>query len=88
MGRYSKKSELTGSQSVLDAEKEARNARKILAIMGAGTTALVAKSLNRNYLGIELNPDYIKIAEERISLKTNKIQIKITNNQILTLWQM
>jgi site-specific DNA-methyltransferase (adenine-specific) len=35
--------------------------------MGSGTTALVAKKLNRNYLGIELNPEYIEIAERRIS---------------------
>lgn len=35
--------------------------------MGAGTTALVAKKLGRNYLGIELNEAYIKIAEDRIS---------------------
>lgn len=35
--------------------------------MGAGTTAIVAKKLGRNYLGIELNPDYIKISNERIS---------------------
>jgi DNA modification methylase len=34
--------------------------------MGAGTTALVAKKLNRNYIGFELNPDYIKIAEKRL----------------------
>lgn len=34
--------------------------------IGAGTTAVVAKVLGRNYLGIELNPAYIKIAEERI----------------------
>jgi len=34
--------------------------------MGAGTTALVAKRLGRNFLGIELNPEYIKIAENRI----------------------
>lgn len=34
--------------------------------MGAGTTGVVAKKLDRNYLGIELNPEYIKIAEERI----------------------
>lgn len=33
---------------------------------GAGTTGLVAKRLNRNYIGIELNPEYIKIAEKRI----------------------
>jgi len=35
--------------------------------MGAGTTALVAKELGRNYVGIELNPDYIKIAEKRLN---------------------
>lgn len=34
--------------------------------MGAGTTALVAKKLNRNYVGFELNAEYIKIAEKRI----------------------
>lgn len=34
--------------------------------MGAGTTALVAKKLNRQFIGFELNPDYIKIAENRL----------------------
>lgn len=38
--------------------------------MGAGTTGLVAKKLGRNYLGIELNPEYIKIAEDRIAGQT------------------
>lgn len=35
--------------------------------MGAGTTAVVAKKLDRNFIGIELNPDYIKIAEQRLA---------------------
>jgi len=34
--------------------------------MGSGTTAVVARKLNRNYLGIELNPEYVKLSEERI----------------------
>jgi DNA modification methylase len=34
--------------------------------MGAGTTAVVARKLNRNYIGFELNPDYIAIANQRI----------------------
>ena len=34
--------------------------------MGAGTTAVVARKLNRNYIGFELNPEYVKIAERRI----------------------
>lgn len=33
---------------------------------GAGTTGLVARKLNRNFIGIELNPEYIKIAETRL----------------------
>jgi len=34
--------------------------------MGSGTTALVAKKLNRHFLGIELNPAYIEIANRRL----------------------
>jgi len=34
---------------------------------GAGTTGLVAWKLGRKYIGIELNPEYIKIAEKRLS---------------------
>jgi DNA modification methylase len=37
--------------------------------MGAGTTALVAQKLKRNFLGIELNPEYIKIAKWRLAQK-------------------
>lgn len=33
---------------------------------GAGTTGVVAKKLGRDFIGIELNPEYIKIAEARI----------------------
>lgn len=35
--------------------------------MGSGTTALVAASLGREWLGIELNPDYISMAMKRIN---------------------
>lgn len=35
--------------------------------MGAGTTALVSRKLNRNYVGFELNPEYIKIANKRLA---------------------
>jgi len=34
---------------------------------GSGTTGFVAKKLNRKYIGIELNPEYIKIAEKRLA---------------------
>jgi len=33
---------------------------------GAGTTALVSKMNKRNYIGIELNPKYVKLSEKRL----------------------
>lgn len=33
---------------------------------GSGTTGAAARELGRHYIGIELNPDYCKLAEERI----------------------
>ena len=33
---------------------------------GSGTTGLVARKLLRNWIGIELNPEYVKIAEKRL----------------------
>lgn len=35
--------------------------------MGSGTTAKAAKILNRNYLGSEINQEYIKIIEKRLN---------------------
>jgi DNA modification methylase len=34
--------------------------------IGAGTTVLVAKEFGRNHIGIELNSEYVKMAEERL----------------------
>lgn len=36
---------------------------------GAGTTGLVAAELGRNCMGIELNPEYARIAAERLGLR-------------------
>jgi site-specific DNA-methyltransferase (adenine-specific)/modification methylase len=38
--------------------------------MGSGTTAIAAENLNRKWIGVDNNPAYIKIANERI--KQNK----------------
>ena len=34
--------------------------------MGSGTTGMVAKQLDRHYVGIELNPEYTELAYARI----------------------
>ena len=35
--------------------------------MGSGTTGVACKELNRNFIGIELNPDYFDIAWKRVN---------------------
>lgn len=35
--------------------------------MGSGTTAVVARKLDRNYIGFELNPEYVEISNKRIA---------------------
>ena len=41
---------------------------------GSGTTGIVAAKLNREYIGIELNPEYIEI----INRRTSNIQLTLT----------
>jgi site-specific DNA-methyltransferase (adenine-specific) len=40
--------------------------------MGSGTTALAAMDLKRNYIGIDFNEDYCKIADIRIKANGKK----------------
>jgi site-specific DNA-methyltransferase (adenine-specific) len=41
--------------------------------LGSGTTSVVAKKLNRSYVGIEMNEEYCLWAEKRLELaETNK----------------
>lgn len=46
--------------------------------MGSGTTGVVSKKLNRNFVGIEIDEKYFKIAEKRI--KSTKIRPSIFAN--------
>lgn len=44
--------------------------------MGSGTTAIACEKTARNWMGIELNEDYIKIAKKRLDLyKNNKLEL-------------
>lgn len=45
--------------------------------MGAGTTAMVAKQEGRKYIGFELNPNYIEIAERRIASVPDELEFEI-----------
>ena len=39
--------------------------------IGSGSTAIAAKLLNRDYIGYELNPEYVEIAKNRLKNETN-----------------
>lgn len=41
--------------------------------MGSGTTGIVARTFNRNYVGCELNPEYHKMSERRIQNEGEKL---------------
>lgn len=43
--------------------------------MGSGTTAVVAQALKRDYIGIEISPDYCKMAEERVERNREKSEV-------------
>jgi len=46
--------------------------------MGSGTSAVVAKKLNRNFIGFELNKDYCKIAQNRLKkLENDQLSLKL-----------
>lgn len=42
---------------------------------GSGTTAVVAMGLNRNFIGIEISPDYCKISEGRLEKNKNNSEL-------------
>lgn len=44
---------------------------------GSGTTLSVAKRLNRKSIGIELNPDYCRLAQNRVSNVSIPMELKI-----------
>ena len=53
--------------SLIDRIVSSTNAKIILdPFMGSGTTAISAMNFDRNFIGIDISPEYCKMAEERI----------------------
>ena len=48
--------------------------------LGSGTTALIAGKLKRNWLGIEINPEYCETSEDRINNLFRESDEKIQNS--------
>ncbi len=45
--------------------------------MGSGTTAISALNFNRNYVGIDLSPEYCEMARKRIEQHKKKLESKL-----------
>lgn len=56
-----------GWRSSCKCDKEPIPAIVLDPFMGSGTTALVARKLLRHYIGFDLNPDYVKMAQDRLN---------------------
>lgn len=48
--------------------------------MGSGSTGVACKNTNRNFIGIELDEDYFRVATERINDTQTRLNIKKTIN--------
>ena len=44
---------------------------------GSGSTLIAAKKLGLNYIGIELNPEYITIAEARLKAVESQLPLSL-----------
>jgi DNA modification methylase len=65
-GHPNEKPEILVSRFVLTSSYE--NEVVLDPFIGSGTTAVVCKKLNRRYIGIEKNPEYIEMAKKRLSV--------------------
>jgi site-specific DNA-methyltransferase (adenine-specific) len=43
---------------------------------GSGTTLKVAKMNNRNYLGVDINEEYCRIARQRLAMVLDKRELE------------
>ena len=57
--------------------------------MGTGTTAVAAKKMGRNYVGVDMDKEYVKIAEKNTKecsvVKVNNRYVSLYLNQIRTM---
>ena len=68
-------SKTLGWQSSCKCNKEPSPAIVLDPFMGSGTTGLVARKLLRHYIGFELNPEYVKMAQDRLSCIPQRLEL-------------
>jgi len=48
--------------------------------VGSGTVAVASKELGRNYIGVDINPEYVELAKRRLGVSSKKEAEKTTKN--------
>jgi hypothetical protein len=63
----------TGYEQACECETDETQSGVVLdPFAGAGTTCLVAKELDRRFLGVELNPEYVAMAQKRVGITVDE----------------
>ena len=74
--------ERTGWVQVCDCDTNETGAGVVLdPFAGAGTTCMVAKDLGRRFVGIELNPDYVALAQKRAGVTVDEPERLLDENE-------
>jgi len=74
--------ETGGWSQACDCEADATEPGIVLdPFAGAGTTCLVAKELGRRFIGIDLNPEYVAIAQKRVGLTVDQPELLLEDGE-------
>jgi hypothetical protein len=86
-GEYQNQTKSLGWQKTCKCETDAVVPATVLdPFAGAGTTLLVSKRLGRRSIGIELNPEYIKLIERRLEHYHKPAPPPVKTDTILSLF--
>jgi len=64
------------SERLIKSAKPNKNGLVLVPFAGSGSECVIAKKLNIDYLGFEINPDYIQIAEARLKETPKQLTLK------------
>jgi SAM-dependent methyltransferase len=75
-------SEVGGWEQDCDCETDETKAGLVLdPFAGAGTTCLVAKRLGRRFIGIDLNPEYVAMAQKRVGVTVDAPELLLDEDE-------
>lgn len=68
-------------EPVCDCERGVESGIVLDPFAGAGTTCLVAKRLDRRFIGLDLNPEYVAMAQKRVGIDVEQPELLLDDDQ-------